>query len=280
MQKRCIFGVKTDNKFIYIGKSDKCVDGKMCKSQVLRQYSHPVIRQQMINGDTDVVILHHDVNEDWYDEKLKTVVQKHKENQPLLNAQWMLDGKRGRFEGTLGWWYGKKRDEHTLSRLSESKYKRILQYDRFGNLIRIWDSGKQVGTEVFKDYQVINGGGDSKIYEIIKRRKIINRLFMNSYWFGFDEILEKFNYIPDMLDIISMIKEEKIEKSLVRKPNKSKVYSVNEYDENNKWIRKYRDSWEAGLALNLHYSSITKICRGIKKLKNNHHLVYGEKIEK
>jgi hypothetical protein len=62
----------------------------------------------MINGDTDVVILHQDVNEDWYDKKLKTVVQKHKENHPLLNAQWMLDGKRGRFEGTLGWWYGKK----------------------------------------------------------------------------------------------------------------------------------------------------------------------------
>jgi hypothetical protein len=39
-----------------------------------------------------------------------------------------------------GYWLGKKRDEKTLKALSESKFKKVIQYNTKGELVKIWSN--------------------------------------------------------------------------------------------------------------------------------------------
>jgi hypothetical protein len=82
-----------------------------------------------------------------------------------------------------GYWRGKKRDSNTLKKLSESKYIKVVQYDKDGNLIKIWDSCKDAAIAIFKDYQIINGSAKSKIYDVLECKTIKNRFIYDSYWF-------------------------------------------------------------------------------------------------
>ena len=96
----------------------------------------------------------------------------------------------------VSYWKGKKRDIHTLQRLSESKFRKVLQYSKEGDLIKVWPSRKEVGVKIFKDYLIRGKGAKSKIYEILYNTTLKGRLREGSYWLKEQEILNVFNEIP------------------------------------------------------------------------------------
>ena len=180
-----------------------------------------------------------------------------------------------------GYWKGKIRDANTLNKLSESKYKKVIQYDMEGNLLKIWDSCKHAAIEIFKDYKIINGSAKSKIYDVLECRLIKNRLAHNSYWFKEKEILTfGFTTIPNKILIDYIYERIKIMKANRRKPCTlpifAKRYTVEHYDTNGILINIYLNTEMAGQKLNMSMHKIQRHCRGIYK-NEFINLKYGEK---
>jgi len=168
-----IYGVRTGDTYHYIGKTGKLIleeNGEIKKSRI-STYG----RQKASNVSTENQDFSYDqlktVDGEWYDEKLHEVVDK-------------------------------TRDAHTIQRLSESKFKKIVQYDADGNLMKVWDSGKEVGIKIFKDYVVAKDGTDCKtaLYYILKSPNLKNRFRHNSYWFKETELRSLFNCIPKKIE--------------------------------------------------------------------------------
>lgn len=214
-KKTIIYGVKVNDRIHYIGKRINAVNarGKINKSEAVYQYSNPKIRNVFTsNSDVNVVPLKVVDELEWYDEKLMEVLNMHKDNHPLLNAQWMLEGKHG-------FWEDKKRDAHTLQRLSESKFQKIIQYDCEGNLVKIWKSGKDAAIQVFKDYRIINGGGVSKIYRLVTNTTLKGRFKHDSYWFKEAELLKYFGLLPKKLNLVILYAEERKRRKIAIEPH-------------------------------------------------------------
>jgi hypothetical protein len=274
MEEAIIYGVKTDRGFNYIGKTIKSIKGNrdLRKSDVGARYKNNDIKNFLIeNPDVNMVVLKTIALQDWYDEKLLEVVDKHKDQHPLLNSQWMLDGKRG-------FWEGKERDVNTLKQLSESKYKRVVQYDILGYLVKVWESGKEVATHVFKDYRIKNGSGCTRLYSMLTSNNIKTRFRYGSYWLKEEELIENFGGIPNRINIGLIIenqKKEKREKSKYRRPSTYRRYTIIYTDKRGNEIR-YSNIFEAGLALKISPTSVGRICRGVIKSKS-YTLRYGEK---
>lgn len=276
-----IFGIKTKDTIHYIGKktNDFNVDGTINKSDISYAYRNKKIRNVFLKENVELVPLKTVPQDEWYDEKLKEVVDKHKDNHPLLNAQWMLEGKRGVWEGTQGYWIGKKRDANTLKRLSESKYINVVEYDKNGKFKKLWNGAKEIGLQVFKDYKVVNGSGESKIYDILNAKLIRNRYAFDSYWFRLHELMDKFNNIPDYINIQALIEEEKKHRSEIRKSYVRKHisrYTIELYNCYGEMVRTFQNSDEAAFELKISRATVIKLCNGI--LKCDYVLKYGKKI--
>ena len=275
-EKAVIYGVKSDENFKYIGKTIKSVrdNRELRKTDVGVQYVNERVKNVLhTSPDVHMVVLKTIALQDWYDEKLLEVVDKHKDNHPLVNAQWMLEGKRG-------YWEGKERDPHTLQRLSESKYKRVVQYDLEGNRIKIWSSGKEVATKIFKDYVVKSGAGYTKLYSVMNAPRLKGRTRYGSLWFREAELILNFGLIPKRINVDVIRKKELQEKQEKQKNyHRAEVrrrYTIIYCDINGTEIHKYRNIFEAGFALKLNPSIIGRICRGVIVPKN-YILKYGEK---
>jgi hypothetical protein len=279
-EQAVIYGVQDNQEFKYIGKTIKSVreNRDIRKSDIARRYTNEKINNVFTeNPDVNVVVLKTIAIQEWYDEKLKEVVDKHKDNHPLLNAQWMLDGKRGYWDGTDGYWKGKQRDPHTLQRLSESKYKRVVQYDKQGKLVKIWNGGKEVAIQVFKDYRVKNGSACSKIYGVLKSNVLKGKYRFDSYWFREEDLIQNFNSIPNKLDLDELRKKEaQHKKANYKRPETYRRYTVIQYNLNGREIQRYSNIFEAGHALKLSPSIVGKICRGVIVPKD-FILKYGQK---
>jgi len=193
-----------------------------------------------------------------------------KKDHPFKNAQWMLDGKRSYWEGTGGFWEGKTRDSHTLQRLSESKYKRVLQYDLNGKFVREWESRKEVATEVFGDYKVVKGGGNTKLYHLLSNKNPKKRLKYGSYWFS----REEFNKIP--MRICIPIMHYKYKNSLPP-PNKThhSQYTI-EYYIKGKLKKTFDNAKHAGHVLGISFDFVRQICNG-RRSRKKFDLRYGPK---
>lgn len=180
-----------------------------------------------------------------------------------------------------GYWKNKKRDSNTLRRLSESKYVKVIEYNKFGNYIKSWDSIKDVAEFVFNDYRIVNGGSKSIAYRMLKSTTIKGRFRMGSYWFRELELLNKFGKIPIRLNIDKLKEEELYKrrfsyKKSLKPRTHSKKYSVLHYNEDGKLIAKYNSSKHAAFKLNTTPRTIERICTG--KIKNSvYNLKYGEK---
>ena len=180
-----------------------------------------------------------------------------------------------------GYWKNKRRDSHTLRRLSESKYVKVIQYNKFGDLIKIWDSIKDVAQIVFDDYRVVNGGSQSIVYDILNCTTIKSRFKVGYYWFKEIELLNKFGKIPQKINILALRQEEIQKRRLAyKKSTKSrthvKKYCVLHYDERGKFIARYNSSKHAAYKLKTTQKIIERICTG--KTKNPvYNLKYGEK---
>ena len=268
-----IYGVETQEGYKYIGKTIKSIraERELRTSDVGVQYVNDRIKNIFTeNPDINMVALKTIAVQEWYDEKLREVVEKHQDNHPLENADWMLEGKRG-------FWEGKKRDPHTLQRLSESKYKRVVQYDLDGNRIKIWNSGKQVATEVFRDYRVVNGAGCTRLYRVLDASTLKGKLKFGSYWFREAELRKKYRYLPKKLDIDALKKAEiRRKKASHKKATTYRRYTIIYCDKQGKEIRRFRNCIEAGYELKLSPSVVSRICRG-KVVPRDYVLKYGEK---
>lgn len=272
--KAVIYAVKTGDKCHYIGKTTKeSAEGNVTKSLISSSYSNQGLVRVFENHE-DVVIEPVKVVEkrDWYDEKLLEVVQKHAQHHPLVNAQWMLDGKRG-----PEYWRGKKRDAHTLQRLSESKYKRVVQYDLNGKRIKVWKSGKEVATVVFGDYVVKNGAGSTKLYNVMSSTTLKGRLRYDSYWFREAELLQNFGMVPTKINLDKIRDaEHQRKRESYNRPKTYRRYTVIRYDMNGNEICRYKNIFEAGHALKLAPEFVGRICRG-SRTPRNYVLKYGPK---
>lgn len=272
-KKAVIYGVRSGETYHYIGKTVQVnMNGEVPNSSVGRQYMNPELRQIFVENEVQIDRLGVCAENVWYDEKLKEVVAKHQEDHALLNAQWMLDGKRGLWEGTGGWWQGKTKDRHTIDRMSESKFRPVLEYDINGNFVRQWESKKAVSQAVFDDYKVINGGGRTKLYGVLSNKNPKLHLRHGSYWFNRSD----FKRIPKTLDIEAMYA-----KYLKEHPKKVAThhmqYSVEHYV-NGKLKKVYPNVVVASKRLGVHRTTISRICCGKKEIKNPCIDVrYGEK---
>jgi len=287
-EKVIIYGVKNDNKFHYIGKTKKKLNKNnlINKSNVTRQYTSKTIKEIFDNSkNIDIIPLEIIEESQWYDKKLDEIVVKYNEGNPLKNAQWMLDGKRGRFEGTKGYWFGKHRDDNTIKRLSESKFKKVYQYDTTGKLIKIWNSGKEVAIDVFKDYKVVKGSGETRLYDVLNSKTLKGRFKFESYWFFEKELIKYFNGIPLKINIDNIKKNEKVKaKKIYKKAHKARIingqrrYTVNHFNKNGKIIKTYDNIDEAAYVLKKSRKMIQSICAGKRKsIHKDYILKYGEK---
>lgn len=286
-QKATIYGVRTGDTYHYIGKTSEDVkaDGKLNNSDAQRQYHNSDIREIFINNENvEVIPLKTCAQQDWYDEKLDEVVDKYKDEHPLLNAQWMLDGKRGFWEGTQGYWQGKERDAHTLQRLSESKFKKVVQYDKQGNLVKVWESGKEVAEKVFGDYRVVNGAGETSLYDVLNARTLKGRLRYNSYWFWENKLVQHFGVIPNKLNVESIrARERKIISERMKIVNANRVqagqrkYTVIHYNNDGSIKARYDNTQHAAFKLKISVKNVRRLCKGTL-VNHNYNLKYGEKI--
>jgi len=275
-----IYGVQKGNQFHYIGKTSSNKRRKVATdltiSDARYQYTNPEIRKVIIDSEDIKIITLKEVGaEEWYDEKLQEVVKKHKDNHPLMNSQWMLDGKRG-------YWSDKKRDKHTLYRLSESKYKKAVQYDSQGNLLKIWDSGKEIAIKIFKDYKVVKGSAESDIYDVLAKA-LYHRFALNCYWFRVDELQIRFGGIPNKIDIIKLHQDLLVEKKANRKPSIPEyklTYTIKVYDTLGNHLLTFEDAEAAAAKFKVSISHIRKICTGLRDLNNGLTLKYGRKTKK
>lgn len=182
-------------------------------------------------------------------------------------------------EGKRGYWIGKKKDKHTINRLSESKHKKILQYDLDGNLVKIWDSAKDAAKKIFKDYKVINGSAESKIYSLLQNKTINKKQGKGSYWFKITDIMTRYGELPIKISISQLYDEKKIIKRKAysrKKETHRTMYSIIQYNENNDIINTFKNVADAVENLNMSTTSIKDISSGRRKNKKLI-LKYGEK---
>jgi hypothetical protein len=274
--KAIIYGIKSNGEYHYIGKTIKQnKQGVINKSHLVVAYHNEKISSIFNNDNVNIEKLHEVDSDKWYDVKFHEVIKKYNEQHPLKNAQWMLDGKRG-----PEYWTGKQRDANTLQRLSESKYIRICQYDVNGHLVKIWNSAREIGVNVFNDYKVVNGSAKSKIYQAIKNNKINSfksHFKLNSYWFKETDLINNFNTIPTRIHIDVILKQEKDKRQKHYKPlTHSSRYTVIQYDNNGRILQKFDNTHHAAFVLNIDNSRVNKLCSGNRHDKR-FNLTYGEK---
>ena len=276
-KKAIIYGVKSGDTYHYIGKTIQAnKNGEITPSKVQTQYLKPKLREVFLNNVIEIENLQVVPANEWWDDKLEEVVEKHRADHPMHNAQCMKDGKRG-----ICYWEGKQRDPHTLQRLSESKYKRCVQYNSDGELVKIWDSCKEAAIKVFGDYQIINGSAESKLYKLIKAHKIQNRLSHNSYWFTEEQLKKHFTLVPKRINIDAMAKaqRERVSRAISkgqREKTHSPQYEILKYNLKGKLIRTYPTAKVAGQKLGFSESYVSKLCRKGTRT-NSFYLTYGEK---
>lgn len=276
-----IYGLKVNGDLIYIGKThvgDKNGNLKVNKIQSLNM--NPKIKKLINDSDNDVSIaeLKPTTMKKWYKDRNNEAHFKFVNGEiKLVNDPWILEGKNG-------YWQDKQRDENTLKQLSESKFKKIAQYDKNGNLIKIWDSGKHIGEQFFNDYKLKNGSASSLIYYIVSRTMMKNRLHDGFYWFKESELLENFNQIPKKLNIRKILKVDK----QIRDNNRNKTISNNKYiyhkvysiikisKKTNKPLFTYKTAEDAAKKYSTNADSIRRACRtGNEYL--GYYWQYGEK---
>jgi hypothetical protein len=159
----------------------------------------------------------------------------------------------------------------------------VVQYDIDGNLIKIWDSGKEIAQKYFNDYKIPRKKGSSKIYTVLSNTYLKYKFKKNSYWLKYEDLIKEYNLIPKKINIDEIIENDKKLfsdklKSIHKQNTKTSRYTVIEYNKNNVIIAIYNNYNEAAYELKLSIAVIKRICRGeIKKNENHPILKYGKK---
>ena len=270
-----IYGLQVDDDLIYIGKTHVGnTNGELVKSNLQTCYTNKKINEIMVGSkNVNVIELKNTTICNWYKDRNHEAHFKFVNGEiKLLNDPWVLEGKRC-------YWDGKVKDRHTIDRMSESKHIKIVQYDKEGNILKIWSSGKEIGIKLIKDYKVINGSGKTKIYLVLTRKTISKRLYLGSYWFKESELKKNFNSIPKKFNIPAIIRYQKAENKKNRKyvPAASTlVYSVDRLSPKGKVINSYTSAEIVAMKFKCSVHSIRRACKSGNKYAG-HYWKYGEK---
>lgn len=287
--KPTIYGLKINNQFHYIGKTIKRnKHGKITFTYLRHLDKINDLTDARGDNDVEFVALKTLDDDIWFNEKLDEIVKKYSENHPLKNAKYLCEGKRSIWEGTDGYWKGKKRDKNTLKRLEESKFVRVCQYDKEGNLITIWNSIKEPATNIFKDYKVVNGSASSNLYRILSNTTINHKFAHNSYWYHLHDLLKKYNQIPRKLDIVEIrnaeiqVLRERLKPvrqyNLNRGSYESLIYTIEQVDNDGNVIQIFDNIKHAAHMLKIKERRVKNLCYGMIK-KSTINLRYGKKIK-
>lgn len=270
--KAKIYTLKNNGKVRYIGKSIReNNNGVLKKSHLSSLYINEKTKEIISHNKNSSIEVIDEVNvEKWYDKKIDYIVDYHKnKHAQLLNSSFMLEGKRG-------YWQGKKRDQNTLQKLSESKFKPVLQYDKSGNLIKIWNSRKDVAIQIFDDYKIVNGGGVSTIYSLLRSKTIKARFKKGYYWFNLNELIK--NKVPIKINIEQINEYQKNDRIEKEKQTRIKngtygksgyaVKPIVQYDLNTNKINEFKSIKHASDLLGISEKTIGRFCTH-KILKTN-----------
>ena len=262
--KAKIYALKNKGKVRYIGKSIReNKEGVLNKYHLSRLYRNEKTRKIISHNKNSSIEVIDEVNvENWYDKKIDHIVDYHKNKHALLlNSQFMKEGKRG-------YWQGKKRDKNTVQKLSESKFKPVLQYDKSGKFIKQWKSGKDVAIQLFDDYKIVNGGGVSVIYDILQSTTIQTRFRKGYYWFKKNELAS--NKIPIKINIDQIKENQKKQRNEKSKQTRIKngtygksgyaVKPIVQYDLNKNKINEFKSIKHASQSLGISEKTIGRFC--------------------
>jgi hypothetical protein len=271
-----IYSVVVNDKKRYFGKTTNATNKNELRPSII--HTNPKLKE-LINNNSKVEIVK-ESDENWRNEKIKIINEENKTNKELIHPQWMLDGLK--CHPNWGYyWVGKKKDQHTINQLSKSKYIRICQYSKEGNLIKIWDGIKEAAIEIIKDYSVVNGSGCTILYTTLSNMPW-NRLCKDSYWFKESEIIEYFGVIVNNFDIqyftncLRKIRKQKYKKRAIGIHHKR--FEILEYYRNNKLKERYSNADDASNKLKLSSGTIRRYCRSKKNCKTtNTYFRYSEK---
>jgi len=277
-EKPTIYGVKTGETIHYIGKTIReSNNGDITRSLISNRSKNERLNN-LFKDHEDVVIEPIKVVEcdEWYDEKLSEVVQKHAQHHPLVNAQWMLDGKRG-----PEYWRGKTRDAHTLKRLSESKYIKVCQYDNKGKLVKIWNGAKEAAIQIFGDYSLDNTHGKSDLYNALRATSMKSSFKMGSYWFRVADMEKHFGLVPTKLNLSVILAKEKQRKRASRMSQNPATHArratVIQYNKEGEEINSYDNTSHCAFELKIGLTTVQRICRG-QTINSNYVLKFGPKV--
>lgn len=266
-----LFGLKRNNKIVYIGKT-RLFDKE--KNELSRRPIYGIKQRVLATtpiNKIEIVPIDITTDKKWFDDKLINIIF-HKDGNSLKNAKHLLKGKRGFFGEGEGYWVGKKKDRHTINRLSESKHRCVHQYDQTGKFIKSWKSIKDAATKVTKDYEVINGGGNSVLYSMINKKKFKHRIKDKFFWIKEEEFkyfYPKATKALPKINIQNLIKkqEESLPPPKPRKQPKHKwIYSVEEYN-NDILVKKHKTTYHAAKFYNVTTDHINRLCRGVMEQK-------------
>lgn len=208
-KKAKIYAFKEDGKTIYIGKSLNLKNDLSNPSTIKYFYVNDKLKRV---ANKSIEILEEVEVDNWFDPKLNQIVEKYKAGANLRNAKHFLEGRRGFFNKGEGYWVGKKKDAHTINRMTESKFKEVCQYDLNGNLVHVWNSiisaAKYLGFEINKDKRGVTGS--TKLNSILNNKSINSRKYGAFYWIKREDL--PYTTIPIRLSIKDIVKKQKIER--------------------------------------------------------------------
>lgn len=252
-----IYTVYSDNKPVYVGKTNVLKDNKIVLKDLPAYKNNKKLSKKIRTMNNISVRIHFKPQNEpkvWYNEKLKRLSEHKEQKTKLVNSYnvWGL---------TKPFWKGKRRDKNTLKRLSESKFKPVLQYDLNGKFVKEWPSGRHVG-KYYRDYEVINGAGTTKLYPALAKRI---SLYHNYYWFYKERVTNTFNGIPRNLPVEFYKPTPPPRKKVVRPEGfiNSNSIAVGKY-KNGKLVAKFNTLKEAAQSLRgVKYPNfILKCCNG------------------
>jgi glutathione peroxidase-family protein len=273
-----IYSLNEGDKPRYIGKTHVVNKEGKIRNSLSQFYNDDELRKIKLSKNFKVEEIETVESDNWFDAKLQHIVNYHKnKHADLLNAPYLLDGKRG-------YWEGKTRDNHTINRLAESKYVKIVQYDINGNLTKIWHSIKDAAINFIGDYLVVNGSAQSKLFNAISNKNPKKHLEKDCYWFREKDILKHFLVIPKNINIDNLYNSYREKLNQTIKKNKEAKLNNGiyiKYDKNfkailkidivtNKTIKLYKSLLEAGEDNNIHQSIVSQLARNIRQSKYDH----------
>lgn len=280
MEKPKLFGLKKNGVLVYIGKTTKIKENKPISKVAYGPKYRFFSEKTRKKSDFEVEIIDETTQKKWFDDKLINIVY-YKRGNKLKNAKHLLDGRRGFLKKGEGYWLGKEKDAHTLKRLSESKHRRVLQFDQNGVLIKRWDSIKEAAIKVFKDYQVVNGSASSELYKILTLR-FASRTNSKFFWIKEEDFLHYYPRLQKKISIPNLIKREldSLPEKKVSRPKHKWVYSVEEYNNDGVLKKRHKTTYHAAKHYGVKPNYINKLCKsGRKNGISKNFFVYGQKIK-